>query len=68
MGINNWFGRLQGSVFYDEDADGFRDPGEFGLPDQAVLLRFRDGTVYDATADRRSWIAMQNFLEELFVG
>jgi dienelactone hydrolase len=24
------------------------------------------GTVYDATADRRSWIAMQNFLEELF--
>ena len=24
------------------------------------------GTVYDATADRRSWTAMQNFLEELF--
>ncbi|MGB5330927.1 MAG: dienelactone hydrolase family protein [Woeseiaceae bacterium] len=24
------------------------------------------GTVYDAAADRRSWIAMQNFLEELF--
>lgn len=24
------------------------------------------GTVYDATADRRSWIAMQNFLHELF--
>ncbi len=24
------------------------------------------GTVYDATADRRSWIAMQNFLAELF--
>lgn len=26
------------------------------------------GTVYDATADRRSWTAMQNFLEELFNG
>ena len=26
------------------------------------------GTVYDAAADRRSWIAMQNFLEELFSG
>jgi len=26
------------------------------------------GTVYDADADRRSWIAMQNFLEELFNG
>ncbi len=24
------------------------------------------GTVYDATADRRSWIAMTNFLDELF--
>ena len=49
VGINNWFGRLQGSVFYDGDANGFRDPGELGLPDQGVLLRFRDGTVYDAT-------------------
>lgn len=26
------------------------------------------GTVYDAAADRRSWIAMQNFLDELFGG
>lgn len=26
------------------------------------------GTVYDAAADRRSWTAMQNFLEELFNG
>jgi dienelactone hydrolase len=26
------------------------------------------GTVYDAAADRRSWIAMQNFLQELFNG
>jgi dienelactone hydrolase len=24
------------------------------------------GTVYDAAADRRSWVAMQNFLEEIF--
>lgn len=26
------------------------------------------GTVYDAAADRRSWIAMKNFLDELFSG
>lgn len=26
------------------------------------------GTVYDETADRRSWVAMQNFLAELFPG
>ncbi len=50
VAINSWFGRIQGSVFYDSDFDGFRDPGEFGIPDQAILLRFRDGTVYDATA------------------
>lgn len=26
------------------------------------------GTVYDAAADRRSWVAMKNFLDELFSG
>ena len=26
------------------------------------------GTVYDAAADRRSWEAMKNFLDELFDG
>jgi dienelactone hydrolase len=26
------------------------------------------GTVYDATADRRSWQATMNFLEEIFSG
>jgi dienelactone hydrolase len=26
------------------------------------------GTVYDATADRRSWQAMKNFFDELFGG
>lgn len=29
---------------------------------------FERGTVYDPTADRRSWQAMNNFLEELFDG
>ncbi|MHC1769310.1 MAG: multicopper oxidase domain-containing protein [Verrucomicrobiia bacterium] len=41
-----WFGTLQGSVFYDDDGDGFRDPGEEGIPLQNVNLRWRDGTVY----------------------
>ena len=26
------------------------------------------GTVYDAAADRRSWLAMKNFLDDLFGG
>ncbi|UCC30499.1 MAG: hypothetical protein JSU86_20160 [Phycisphaerales bacterium] len=44
-----WFGTLEGSVFYDADEDGFRDPDEIGIPGEEVLLRFRDGTVYQAT-------------------
>ena len=45
-----WFGELQGKVFFDTDQDGFPDPGEGGIPNQAVNLRFRDGSVYQATA------------------
>ncbi|MDD5556974.1 MAG: SdrD B-like domain-containing protein [bacterium] len=45
-----WFGTLKGSVFYDANQNGFRDPGEVGIPDQAVNLRFRDGSIYQFTA------------------
>jgi hypothetical protein len=47
--VFRWFGTLEGSIFLDVDQDGFRDPGETGLPGQAVNLRFRDGTIYQAT-------------------
>jgi large repetitive protein len=43
-----WFGKLEGSVFYDADADGFRDAGEPGMLEQNVNIRFRDGTIYKA--------------------
>jgi len=43
-----WFGRLENYVFSDADQDGFRDPGEAGIPEQNVNLRFRDGTIYQA--------------------
>jgi parallel beta-helix repeat protein len=43
-----WFGKLEGSVFYDTDQDGFRDPAEKGIANQNVNIRFRDGTVYQA--------------------
>jgi hypothetical protein len=43
-----WFGKLEGSVFYDADADGFRDPGEQGMAFQNINIRFRDGTIYQA--------------------
>ncbi|MFA5042793.1 MAG: SdrD B-like domain-containing protein [Kiritimatiellia bacterium] len=41
-----WFGALEGSVFYDANQNGFRDPGENGIIGQAINLRFRDGTMY----------------------
>ncbi len=44
-----WFGTLEGSVFYDTDADGFRDPAEIGIPNQNINIRFRDGTIYQAS-------------------
>jgi hypothetical protein len=45
-----WFGALEGKVFFDTNQNGFRDAGETGLPNQAVNLRFRDGSIYQATA------------------
>lgn len=44
-----WFGKLEGRVFLDANQNGFPDPGEGGIRDQAVNIRFRDGTVYQAT-------------------
>jgi hypothetical protein len=45
-----WFGTLEGTVFYDTDEDGVQDDGEPGIIDQAVNLRFRDGSIYQANA------------------
>lgn len=44
-----WFGTLEGTVFYDSDQDGFRDPGEPGIANQIVNIRFRDGSLYQTT-------------------
>ncbi|MHC4564668.1 MAG: peptidase associated/transthyretin-like domain-containing protein, partial [Planctomycetota bacterium] len=46
--VYRWFGTFEGSVFLDTDEDGFRDPGEPGIFEQNVNIRFRDGTVYQA--------------------
>ncbi len=48
--VFNWFGRLKGSVFYDSNGNGFPDVGEMGMPNQAVNLRFRDGSIYQMQA------------------
>jgi hypothetical protein len=46
--VFDWFSRLEGSVFYDANGNGYRDDGEVGMPDQAVNLRFRDGSIYQS--------------------
>jgi len=48
--VFNWFGRVKSKVFFDANNNGIRDVGETGMPDQAVNLRFRDGSIYQAQA------------------
>ncbi|MAF84060.1 MAG: hypothetical protein QGH93_05605 [Gammaproteobacteria bacterium] len=43
-----WFGEHEHWVFFDTDGDGFRDPGELGMPEQNVNLRWRDGSIIQA--------------------
>ncbi|RME64956.1 MAG: hypothetical protein D6790_02485, partial [Caldilineae bacterium] len=45
----SWFGRMEGMVFNDADADGRIDPSEVGIPEVPVNIRFRDGSLYQAT-------------------
>jgi hypothetical protein len=44
-----WFGTYEGSVFYDKNQNGFRDPTDLGMPNQILNLRYRDGSVYMST-------------------
>jgi hypothetical protein len=48
--VFNWFGTYQATAFFDTNMNGFRDPGEMGMPDQAMNLRFRDGSIYQVMA------------------
>ena len=47
--VFRWFGNLEGSIFLDTNRNGIREAGEIGIPDQAVNLRFRDGSIYQST-------------------
>lgn len=47
--MNAWFGNLEGTVFYDTNQNGYREPGEVGIHSQNINLRWRDGTIYQAT-------------------
>jgi len=51
IAVPEWFTRTEHNVFLDDGAgggiagNGVRDGGEVGLPDQAVNIRWRDGTM-----------------------
>jgi len=48
VAIPSWFGTLKGTVFYDANENGRQDPGESGIPDIDLNLRFRDGSIYQS--------------------
>ena len=57
LAVPSWFGRLDSFVFYDSNGNGIRDPGEMGMPEQAVNLRFRDGSMYQSfPTDRDGYV------------
>jgi len=56
LGANAWFGNWKGSVFSDDGGgnptkagNAFRDPGEAGISNHYVNIRFRDGSLYQST-------------------
>jgi hypothetical protein len=64
VAVFRWFGKLENKVFYDANQNGFRDPGEtFGMRDQAINLRFRDGSMYQTITTDTNGDAV---LEEVF--
>ena len=53
--VFRWFGRFEGKVCHDydgsgrcTDATGTDDSAKSGLPNQAINLRFRDGSIYQS--------------------
>jgi len=46
--VFNWFARLENHVFLDDNENGMRDEGEGPISEQAVNLRWRDGSVYQS--------------------
>ncbi len=54
VAVFRWFTNLYSYVFDDRNGDGIHDAGEPGIPDQALNIRFRDGSIYQSlsTDDR----------------
>ena len=46
--VQQWFARLYHYVFDDPNENGLREEGEAGIPEQAINLRWRDGSMYQS--------------------
>jgi hypothetical protein len=49
VGVFRWFGWTSGHVFFDANGDGIRDPGEGGVPNQGMLIHYRDGSIHQGS-------------------
>jgi len=47
--VFRWFGSHHHYVYNDLDEDGVWDANERGIPDQAINLRYRDGSIYNSS-------------------
>ena len=50
VGVSRWFGWLSGDVYFDENRNQIRDPGEPGVGNTGVDQRWRDGSIKEETA------------------
>ena len=58
VAVFSWFTNLYSFVFDDTNRDGIHDADETGIPDQALNIRFRDGSIYQSlSTDRRGFKA-----------
>ena len=58
--VMQWFTRLYNYVFDDSNENGFREEGEAGIPEQAINLRLRDGSMYQSTpTDRTGFVPFE---------
>ena len=65
VGVFRWFGSHDHYVFNDLNENGIWEPGlgEKGIPDQAINLRYRDGSIYNSsTTDTEGYLPF----DELF--
>ncbi|MDH4259445.1 MAG: multicopper oxidase domain-containing protein [Gammaproteobacteria bacterium] len=57
VAVPKWFGQHEHYVFNDVNGNGVRDANEKGIPDQAINLRFRNGSIFmSSTTDTEGYL------------